>query len=41
LPQLPWKRVRNRYTPLRVLADDQVEAIHQTSLRILGELASS
>jgi trimethylamine--corrinoid protein Co-methyltransferase len=38
LPQLPWKAVRNRYPPLQVLTADQVEAIHQTSLRIVGEL---
>ena len=38
LPQLPWRDVRNPYRPLDVLAADQLEAIHRTSLRILGEL---
>ena len=38
LPQLPWRDVRNPYRPLDVLSEDQVEAIHRTSLRILGEL---
>ncbi|MCA8932398.1 MAG: trimethylamine methyltransferase family protein [Rhodospirillaceae bacterium] len=38
LPQLPWQQVRNPYPPMRILSDDQVEAIHQTSLRILEEL---
>jgi trimethylamine--corrinoid protein Co-methyltransferase len=38
LPQLPWRDVRNPYRPLEVLAADQVESIHHTSLRILREL---
>ncbi len=38
LPQLPWRDVRNPYAPLAVLSEDQVEAIHDASLRILGEL---
>ncbi|MGB7905284.1 MAG: trimethylamine methyltransferase family protein, partial [Steroidobacteraceae bacterium] len=38
LPQLPWRDVRNPYPPLDMLSDDQVEAIHRTSLRILSEL---
>ena len=38
LPQLPWRDVRNPYRPLDVLSEDQLEAIHRTSLRILGEL---
>jgi trimethylamine--corrinoid protein Co-methyltransferase len=38
LPQLPWSAVVNPYPPLEVLSADQVEAIHQTSLRILEEL---
>ena len=38
LPQLPWRDVRNPYAPLEVLSVDQVEAIHEASLRILGEL---
>src|SRR5690554_3495531 len=38
IPQLPLRRVRNPYPPMRLLSDDQVEAIHAASLRILEEL---
>ncbi|WP_374652747.1 trimethylamine methyltransferase family protein [Dongia sp.] len=38
LKQLPWRNHRNNYDPIRVLSDDQIEAIHRTSLRILSEL---
>ncbi|MDE2305488.1 MAG: trimethylamine methyltransferase family protein [Gammaproteobacteria bacterium] len=38
LAQLPWSEVRNAYPPMRLLSDDQVEAIHLSSLRILEEL---
>ncbi|WP_374375242.1 trimethylamine methyltransferase family protein [Dongia sp.] len=38
LKQLPWRNYRNNYDPIRVLSDDQIEAIHLTSLRILSEL---
>jgi trimethylamine--corrinoid protein Co-methyltransferase len=38
LPQLPWTQVANPYAPLEILSADQVEAIHQTSLRILEEI---
>jgi trimethylamine--corrinoid protein Co-methyltransferase len=38
LPQLPPQDVANPFAPLRVLSDDQIEAIHETSLRILEEL---
>ncbi len=38
LPQLAWRDVRNPYPPLEILSADQLEAIHQTSLRILEEL---
>lgn len=37
IPQLPAARVRNPYPPMRLLSDDQVEAIHDASLRILEE----
>jgi trimethylamine:corrinoid methyltransferase-like protein len=36
--QLPWRRIINPYKPLEILSDDQVEAIHQASLRILEEM---
>lgn len=38
IPQLPLRRVRNPYPPMAVLSDDQVEAIHLASLRILEEM---
>jgi trimethylamine--corrinoid protein Co-methyltransferase len=37
LQQLPWKPVVNPYPPLEFLSADQVEAIHEASLRILEE----
>ncbi len=36
--QLPWRTLRNPFRPLEVLTADQIEAIHQASLRILAEL---
>src|SRR5262249_33208382 len=36
--QLPWRRLRNPYKPVEVLSADQVEAIHNASLRILEEI---
>ena len=38
LAQLPWTEVKNPYEPMAMLSADQVEAIHETSLRILGDL---
>ena len=38
LPQLPWQCVANPYAPMEVLSTDQLEAIHQTSMRILEEV---
>ncbi len=38
LRQLPWRTVVNPYRPIEVLAADQVEAIHDASLRILAEI---
>lgn len=38
LPQLPWRPVTNPYSPMEVLSADQIEAIHETALRILEEL---
>lgn len=35
LKQLPWRTYRNPYSPIEVLTADQLEAIHETSLRIL------
>ena len=36
--QLPWRSVRNPYRPVEVLSADQLESIHDTSLRILEEV---
>ncbi len=33
--QLPWRQHRNLYGPIEVLSADQVEAIHEASLRVL------
>lgn len=38
LAQLPWQSVTNPYAPMQLLSDDQIEAIHLSSLRILEEL---
>lgn len=37
LRQLPWKQVTNPYGPLGLISEDQLEAIHGASLRILAE----
>jgi trimethylamine---corrinoid protein Co-methyltransferase len=37
LSQLPWRPLKNPYRPLEVLDEDQLEAIHQASMRILEE----
>ena len=36
--QPPWRRLRNPYKPIEVLSADQVEDIHNASLRVLEEL---
>lgn len=36
--QLPWRRLRNPYRPVEVLSADHIEAIHETSMRVLEEL---
>ncbi len=38
LKQSPWRLPRNPYRPIEVLDETQIEAIHQTSLRILEEI---
>ena len=38
LRQLPFGLVRNRYRPLDILGEDQIEAIHRASLRLLAEV---
>jgi trimethylamine--corrinoid protein Co-methyltransferase len=36
--QRPWKQPRIPYEPVRVLSDDELESIHQASLRVLAEI---
>ncbi|HER25587.1 MAG TPA: methyltransferase, partial [Rhodospirillales bacterium] len=36
--QLPYKQPRNPYQPFNILSDDQIEDIHQTSLKVLSEI---
>ncbi|MBX6320311.1 MAG: trimethylamine methyltransferase family protein [Rhodospirillaceae bacterium] len=38
LRQLPWRTLRNPYRPIEVLSADQIEAIHEASLRVLEEI---
>jgi trimethylamine--corrinoid protein Co-methyltransferase len=38
MAQLGRRSVRNPYPPMRLLSDDQVEAIHDASMRILEEM---
>jgi trimethylamine--corrinoid protein Co-methyltransferase len=38
LKQLPWRQVRNPYSPIEVLSADQIEAIHDASLTVLEEI---
>ena len=38
IPQLPWRAVENPYPKLAFASDEQIEAIHRTSIRILSEL---
>ena len=38
IPQLPWASVETPYEPLKFASEEQIEAIHTTSLRILSEL---
>jgi trimethylamine--corrinoid protein Co-methyltransferase len=37
LKQLPWRQYRNPYRPIEVLTEEQVEAIHLASLKILED----
>jgi len=36
--QLPFAQVPNTYRPIEVMSTDQIEAIHQASLRVLAEI---
>ena len=35
--QPPWEQPRMRFDPIRAVSDDELEAIHQASLRVLAE----
>ncbi|MCS5678923.1 MAG: trimethylamine methyltransferase family protein, partial [Acidimicrobiales bacterium] len=35
--QPPWEQPRMRFDPIRAVSDDELEAIHQASLRVLRE----
>jgi trimethylamine---corrinoid protein Co-methyltransferase len=38
LAQLPWRSVENPYPPMEMATPDQMQALHDTSIRILSEL---
>lgn len=38
LKQLPWRQYRNPYKPIEAISEDQLESLHQGSLRILEEI---
>ena len=38
LPQLLWRQVKNPYPPMAILSEDQLNSIHETSLRVIEEL---
>ncbi|MFL5720644.1 MAG: trimethylamine methyltransferase family protein, partial [Chloroflexota bacterium] len=38
LALLPWRRLVNPFRPLEILSEDEVEAIHRASLRVLAEI---
>ena len=38
IPQLPWRSVENPYPSINLANEEEIEAIHRTSMRILSEL---
>lgn len=38
IPQLPWRAVESPWEPIRLASEEQIEAIHATSMRILSDL---
>ncbi len=38
IKQVPWRRYRNPYKPIEILSADQIEAIHDSSLKVLEEI---
>ena len=37
IKQLPWRNHRNPYKPVEVLTEEQIEKVHNASMRILEE----
>ncbi len=37
-PQKPFQQLKHRYPPMPVVSEDELEAIHQASLRVLSEI---
>ena len=35
IQQLPWKQPQHTLEPSRILSDDQIEAIHRQSMKVL------
>jgi trimethylamine--corrinoid protein Co-methyltransferase len=38
IPQLPRRKVARAFPPLKLVSDDEIEAIHRASLRVLAEV---
>ena len=38
IPRLPWRNLVNPLAPIEVLSEDQIEAVHHASLRVLAEI---
>ena len=38
IPQLPWRKVRRHFEPMRIVSDDELESIHRVSLQVLSEI---
>ncbi|MBC6439542.1 MAG: trimethylamine methyltransferase family protein [Rhodospirillales bacterium] len=38
VPQLPWTVVRNPYPPMEIASADEIEAVHDGSMRVLEEI---
>jgi trimethylamine---corrinoid protein Co-methyltransferase len=38
IKQVPWRHYRNPYKPIEVLSADQIESIHESSLKVLEEI---
>ena len=38
IEQLPWRELQNPYAPIEILSEDQLDRIHDNSMRILSEI---